>query len=100
MRDSRWKLRTDQDGHLFIFAMIPLFLAALLPYIGIESLKEYITIGTTVLGVICCWMLIWISRRGKSIKLPKKIINLWMWVNAIMSVAVIITTIAIIFWGW
>ena len=101
MINSRWKLRTEQDGHLFILAMIPLFLVALLRYIEIESLKEYINIGTAALGVICCWMLIWIWHRRKAmIKLPKKLLNLWMWVNATMSVAVIGTIIGTIFFGW
>ncbi len=100
MKKVVWSLRTEQDGHLLIFAMIPLCLGGLLPYIVTESLKGYVNIGSAVLGVIGCWMLIWISRRGKSIKLPRKLLNLWIWVNAIMSVAVIITSIGIIFFGW
>lgn len=100
MRVLKWKVNKEQDGHLLIFAMIPLFLAALLPHIGIESLKGYVNIGTTILGVMCCWMLIWISRRGRSIKLPKKILNLWIWVNTMMSVAVIIISIGTVFFGW
>ena len=100
MRDSRWKLRTERDEHLFVFAMMPAVLALLLPYIGIESLKEYTNMGSAMLGVIWCWMLIVGCSRRKLIKLPNILLHIWVAVNAIMSLAVIITTIGIIFWGW
>ncbi len=97
MKNSRWNLRIDQDGHLYLLAVLPLFLPLLLPYI---SLKEYHDIATTASGTISCWMFIWIFRRPKSrTQLPKKLLNLWIWLNAIASVVVIGLAIGTIFFG-
>ncbi len=98
MRTLKWDMNKEQGGHLFILAMIPIFLSALLPYIGIESLKGYMNIVTTTLGLISCWMLIWIfHRRPSTWKLPKKVLTLWVWLNTILSVALIIITIGTVF---
>ena len=97
MKKVRWSLRIDQDGHLYLLAVLPLFLPLLLPYIG---LKEYQDIATTASGSICCWMFIWIFHRRPSMwKLPKKLLNLWIWLNTIMSVVVIGLAIDTIFFG-
>ena len=97
MKKVIWSLRRDQDGHLYLLAVLPIFLPLLLPYIG---LKEYQDIATTAAGPICCWMFIWIFRRPKSrTQLPKKLLNIWIWLNAIISVVVIGLAIDTIFFG-
>ena len=92
MKSSRWKINKEREEHLFIFALIPLWLGCLLPYIPVvEPLKGYMNFATTVLGVIACWTLYWVCQRPKAIFQPsQKFMTVWLWINVLASIMLII----------
>ena len=100
MRKSWWKVNTERDEHLLLLGFALIYLTILERYINTEMLKEYLPIASAGLVVSSLWVFIWVFRRGKLIRLPKRTLHIWMWVNAILSVAVIAGTIGTIFFSW
>lgn len=98
---SWWKIDPSQDEHVFLSALLPFFLTFLLPHIGLDILKAHMDMVQGGLILTGSWMMIWFIRRGRFFRTySKKLLNVWIGVNVIMSILAIVLTIGAIFFGW